>query len=89
MSKLLTLPEMLEAAKDSRMPGHPTWVHLMETLTSQLAADLAKHLRVKAQTARFTNILDVAELEAEFEPNEPWHHCPEWIHRCDPEGEWN
>lgn len=82
--KLLSLENVLTAAKDAGVPGVEDLVMQTEAIAEAAAAALAQHLDIKF---RNTNMWD-GKIYSTFLPSHPGQACPAVIDSGDPSGEW-
>lgn len=84
--KILDVNNMLDAAHDSGMPAVNAHTESVEAAASLLAAQLAQHLGIAFETARYEK--GFGGLCACFGPAKEGQPCPEVIHDGDPGGDW-
>ncbi len=84
LAKLLTIDEMLEAARLSKMDGANIFVDIIEAVANQLAERLCLHLNVDVDLAHFDY---PGGILVPFYPKEPGQECPEVLKHFDPD-EW-
>lgn len=82
--KLLSLEDMLSAAKDAEVPGVEDLVAQAEDVAEHIAAALARHLGVKSRNTEFWD----GKLYTTFLATHPGQVCPAAIDSGDPSGEW-
>lgn len=83
MSKLLTIDEMLDCAREAKMPGIELTIANFEHLATVLARELAAHLGVEAGDAHFEGVA-FAGTCAGFFPKAPGQPCPAPLDQYDP-----
>jgi len=86
--KLLSIDDMLEAAKDSKMPNFEGHKMALEGAADCLANQLATHLKInKRRSARWSEKA-FGGLLAAFAPKRQGLKCPKVIDAGDPSGDW-
>lgn len=82
--KLLSLEDVLTAAREAGVPGVEDLVMQAETIAEVAAGALAAHLNIKH---RNTNMWD-GKIYTTFLPSQPGQACPAVIDAGDRSGEW-
>lgn len=86
--KLLNINDMLEAARDSKMPNFDGHKMALEGAADCLANQLAAHLKINKRRSATWREKAFGGLLAAFAPKRQRQKCPKVIEEGDPEGDW-
>jgi hypothetical protein len=86
--KLLIIDNMLEAARDSKMPNFEGHKMALEGAADCLANQLATHLKINKRRSAAWRDKAFGGLLAAFGPIQQGQKCPKVIDAGDPEGDW-
>lgn len=88
MSKLLNVDDMLEAARDAKLPTYNLRRRQIEAVAQFLGDDLAEFLDIAIAGKAEWQSGDFVGLFVSFGPKFKSQPCPSVIDENDPEGEW-
>jgi hypothetical protein len=86
MSKLLNIDEMLDCAREAKMPGAEEFIKQVEAMATNLGQQLASHLGVKSGDAHFEGVAFAGTCVGFYQKTEG-QKCPEPLTNYD-ETEW-
>lgn len=87
MTKLLSLDEMLDCAREMGLPEAALWAGQLESIGSTMAAGIADKLGVVSSDATAEGVA-FAGTCARFSPAYEGQPCPEALEPFDPDADW-
>lgn len=88
MSKILTIDNMLDAAREDKVPGYESFKQQFEALAQELGEALAKHYGIRVTSDAEFQGTEFGGLCVHFGPAFDGQPCPDMIDFGDEGGDW-